>query len=214
MSCNTRWPSERHLNPERSLGIGLLAAALLLGTAAQSASAQTSAMSSASTAANTAPSAAPAQLPGSRLQGQVTLRYFGLRIYDAQLWTLPDFSAKQWQNQGFVLQLHYHRALKGKAIAERSLEEMRRAGPIPAAQAQAWLDAMLRIFPDVQAQEQIVGQHLPGQGARFWHQGRELGFVQDAAFARLFFGIWLAEHSSEPALRRVLLGQDSGKAQP
>jgi hypothetical protein len=149
-------------------------------------------------------------LPGSRLQGQATLRYFGLRIYHAKLWTLNDFRADLATQQPLVLELEYLRALQGRAITERSLQEMQRAGPITQAQAQRWLAMMQRIFPDVQAGDRISGQHLPGIGARFWLNGQLLGHVDDADFARLFFGIWLSPSTSEPDMRLSLLGQSNG----
>ena len=36
-------------------------------------------------------------------------------------------------------------------------------------------------------------------------QGRTVGEVADAEFARLFFGIWLSPRTSEPQLRQALL---------
>lgn len=150
------------------------------------------------------------QLPGSRLQGEATLRYFGLRVYHARLWTLPEFRTRQPTEQSLVLELEYLRQLKGSAIAERSLQEMQRAGPIPEAQARRWLAEMQKIFPDVKAGDRITGQHLPGQGARFWLNGRAVGQVDDADFGRLFFGIWLAPTTSEPDMRLALLGQEGG----
>lgn len=207
MWSSTRWRAEPGLHKTVGRGPALALAVLLL-------------MLSAGTAlANTGPgpgtdSARPAsgqalghpQLPGSRLLGQATLRYFGLRVYNAQLWTLPDFRVSQAAEQALVLELEYLRDLKGAAIAERSLQEMRRAGPLAEAQAQRWLAEMQRLFPDVKAGERITGQHLPGQGARFWHNGRAVGQIEDAAFARLFFGIWLAPTTSEPDMRQALLG--------
>ena len=178
MWCSTRWRTER---------LCTLALALLVST--------------------TTAWANHPQLPGSRLQGEATLRFFGLRIYHARLWTLPDFRANQGADQPLVLELEYLRDLQGSAIAERSLQEMQRAGSIPQAQAQRWLADMQRIFPDVKAGDRISGQHLPGQGARFWHNGRLAGQIEDAAFARLFFGIWLAPTTSAPDMRQALLGQ-------
>ena len=45
----------------------------------------------------------------------------------------------------------------------------------------------------------------PGEGALFLTNGRPTGKVPDPAFARLFFGIWLAGDTSEPAMRTALL---------
>jgi hypothetical protein len=151
----------------------------------------------------------PALLPGSRLQGEATLRFIGMRIYHARLWTQPDFQAGRALDHPLVLELEYLRDLDGHAIAERSLKEMRREGPVSEAQGQQWLLHMQRLFPNVKAGDRISGLNTPGQGVRFWHNGQTLGRVDDAEFARRFFGIWLAPTTSEPAMRQVLLGQGS-----
>jgi hypothetical protein len=145
-------------------------------------------------------------LPGSRLSGEATLRYWGLRIYNARLWTLPSVRAEQVADHPLVLELEYLRDLKGRAIAERSLTEMQRAGPIPEQQAQQWLAHMQRIFPDVKNGDRLTGQHHPGVGASFVYNGQPIGRVEDAEFARRFFGIWLAATTSQPDMRTSLLG--------
>lgn len=213
MWCSTRWRAEPAQPPaggwDQALSI-VQAMPLVVALALTPASpAQANTGPGPATEGARAASASAAghpQLPGSRLLGQATLRYFGLRVYHAQLWTLPDFRAPQATEQALVLELEYLRDLKGAAIAERSLQEMRRAGPLTEAQGQRWLADMQRVFPDVKAGDRITGQHLPGQGARFWHNGRAVGQVEDAAFARLFFGIWLAPTTSEPDMRQALLG--------
>lgn len=145
-------------------------------------------------------------LPGSRLTGEALLRYWGLRIYQARLWTLPSVRADQVADNALVLELEYLRELKGRAIAERSLAEMQRAGPISEQQSQQWLAHMQRLFPDVKNGDRLTGQHLPGQGANFVYNGQPLGRVDDPEFARRFFGIWLAPTTSQPDMRTALLG--------
>jgi hypothetical protein len=154
------------------------------------------------------------QLTGSRLQGEATLRYFGLRVYHARLWTQPEFRPNQIGEQPLVLELEYLRDLKGRAIAERSLQEMQRATRLTEAQAQRWLAEMQALFPDVKAGDRIAGLYQPGQGARFWHNTRAMGQVDDVQFARLFFGIWLAPTTSEPELRTRLLGLNTSSDAP
>ena len=146
------------------------------------------------------------ELPGSHLQGEATLRFFGLRIYHARLWALPDFQSSQSTEQPLVLELEYLRDLKGALIAERSMQEMRRVAPISDTQSARWLADMQRIFPDVASGDRISGLHMPGRGVRFWHNGRLVGQIDDATYGRLFFGIWLAPSTSEPAMRLALLG--------
>ncbi|HEY8881718.1 MAG TPA: chalcone isomerase family protein [Roseateles sp.] len=154
----------------------------------------------------TLPAEVRAALPQARLRGTGVLRFFGLRVYEARLWTAPSFAADDYARQPFGLELVYDRRLEGLAIAERSVAEMRRVGAFDEAQAKRWLALMTQAFPDVAAGDRLLGLH-DGQGeVRFFHNGRLTAEVQDADYARLFFGIWLARQTSAPALRESLLG--------
>ena len=154
-----------------------------------------------------APPEVIAELPGARLQGQGRLRFFGLHVYDIRLWVTDGFSAEASAERPLALDIDYARALHGHAIAERSLDEMRRLGAIPAAQAERWLGAMRQLFVDVVKGDRLTGIQRPGEAARFFHNGELRGEVREAAFARAFFGIWLAPQTSEPKLRQALLGR-------
>lgn len=134
------------------------------------------------------------------------MRFLGLSIYEIVLSAPERLQAEAWAAQPMLLTLRYQRSLKGAAIAERSLTEMRRQGAIDDAQAQAWLAGMREAFPDVVDGDRLAGLHDPAEGARFWFNGTAVGPRFDAAFSRRFFGIWLAPQTSEPALRRQLLG--------
>lgn len=145
------------------------------------------------------------ELPGATLAGGTRMRFFGLNIYDARLWVTPGFQAATYWQHAFALELVYLRSLGGQAIAQRSLDEMRRSGPLNTEVADRWLATMRKLFPDVAAGDRITGLHSPGQGARFWVNGQPRPAVNDAEFSRAFFGIWLAESTSEPRLRTELL---------
>lgn len=157
-------------------------------------------------AAAALPAELATELPQARLQGSGRLRFLGLRIYDIRLWAGASPVAAQWAGVPLALELEYARGLQGAQIAERSLVEMRRLAEPPADSAERWLAAMKKIFPDVREGDRITGLNLPGQGARFFHNGTLRGEVLDTEFARLFFGIWLSPRTSEPALRESLLG--------
>ena len=51
----------------------------------------------------------------------------------------------------------------------------------------------------------LTGVHVPDSAARFFLNGKFVGEIRDAEFARLFFGIWLSPRTSEPKLRNALL---------
>ena len=157
------------------------------------------------TATVSAPPELSADLPRALLAGTARMRYFAFNVYDATLWVAPGFNASRYTQSAFALQLRYLRNLDGQAIAERSLAEMRKAAALTPTQEQRWLAAMQEAFPDVKAGDRITGLHQPSVGARFWFNGAARAVVADPEFSRAFFGIWLAESTSEPRLRAALL---------
>jgi hypothetical protein len=150
-----------------------------------------------------------AAVPAARLQGFGTMRFLGMPIYDARLWSGTGFDAARYEGQTFALELRYARKLDGAAIAQRSIAEMRRSGDLDARRADAWLAAMTQAVPDVAPGDRLTGVYAPGEATRFFHNGRPTQVVADPAFGRLFFGIWLAGTTSEPSLRRQLIGAGS-----
>jgi len=153
------------------------------------------------------PAEVAAEVTGARLLGTGTLRFLGLRIYDARLWAGAAAPGSDWQAAPFALELQYLRNVKGDVIAESSLKEMRRQGEIDEVTAERWLGHMKQLFPDTQPGHRITGVNLPGAGARFFSNGQLRGELREADFARYFFGIWLSPRTSEPAMREQLLGR-------
>lgn len=144
-------------------------------------------------------------LPQAQLFGAGRLRYLLWDVFDAALWTPPGFRGAQFSDHAFALELRYLRQISGTALVESSLKEMRRVGSLDSAKEAAWTQAMQIAFADVQAGDRITGVNRPGDGTRFFFNGRLRGAVDDAAFARAFFGIWLGAGTSEPRLRSALL---------
>ncbi len=155
------------------------------------------------------PAEVAAEVTGARLLGTGTLRFLGLRIYDARLWVGAAAPESDWQAAPFALELQYLRNVKGEIIAESSLKEMRRQGEIDDVTAERWLGNMKQLFPDMQPGHRITGVNLPGVGARFFSNGQLRGELREVDFARYFFGIWLSPRTSEPAMRERLLGRNA-----
>ena len=150
------------------------------------------------------------ELVGARLAGQGSYRWFGMKIYDAFLWLESGTGSKvDLLNSKYILELVYARDLSGMRIASASIDEMRKLNKGTPSQQLAWLQLMQEIFPDVREGSRLSGVYLPGQGVRFYHDGKLLKEVLDVEFARAFFSIWLDEHTSAQGLRNQLLGLPS-----
>ncbi len=173
----------------RSMSLQRLAAAFVLAAAS-------------ATALAFAPAHVEEHVSKARLAGKGPFTWFGLRIYDAELWV----GDKGYQADApYVLELRYARKLDGIKIAEASAEQMEKIGAGTPVQRAAWLARMKEIFPDVKEGTRISGVHLPGSGARFYLDGKPLASVPDPAFAKAFFAIWLDPATTGRSLRTALL---------
>jgi hypothetical protein len=154
--------------------------------------------------AQTLPLEAAVAVAGAREAGSGTLRYFGLLVYNAKLWiTGPRFDTEA----PFALGIRYARNIEGAKLAEESVSQWRRMRYGFDDKYAAWEAEMRRIFPDVKPGDELVGVHLPVKGAQFYFNGKAAGEVPDRAFARAFFAIWLDERTTEPGMRRALIGE-------
>lgn len=136
---------------------------------------------------------------GLRRWGSGEFRRFGFLVYTATLWAGDDPLRPP-----LVLQLIYKRDIAGAAIAEASVKEIRQLGLADEATLARWGGLMTGLFPDVRPGDTIIGEYR-ADGARFQFNGRQLGRIEEAAFAHAFFAIWLDPRTSAPDLRAALL---------
>jgi Chalcone isomerase-like len=148
---------------------------------------------------------APSELAAPRLSGSGKLTVLGFDIYAAKLWVGKGFLPAQYTQHPFALELTYLRNFKGRAIAERTVKEMRKLAEVSDAQAQAWLDEWSRAVPDVKAGDRLTGVFRPGRGLLLRQGNTVLADWNDPTMAALFMGIWLSPQTSDPSLRTALL---------
>lgn len=150
------------------------------------------------------------EIAGSQMIGKGSYRWFGLKVYDACLWSSPSvFQRSDPMASKFVLELRYAREFKGVEIADRSIVEMRKLNFGTVAQQAEWLRRMRSVFPDVSRGTRLGGVYIPDLGARFYLDGRFLEEIPDPEFARAFFAIWLDARTGDSGLRDNLLGTET-----
>ena len=142
-------------------------------------------------------------LPNAKMIGSGSLNYLIWEVYDAQLFADDVVSF----NQPFALTLIYKRELYGEQIAERSAQEIQKLGFNDTLKLADWEAQMRSLFPNVNDGTRLTGVYRPNQGTDFYLDDLHIGRIEDVAFGQWFFGIWLDKNTSEPELRRALLGQ-------
>jgi len=149
--------------------------------------------------------ARPDPTAGLQRWGSGEFRRFGFLVYAASLWACEDPLRPP-----LALQLTYKRNIAGAAIAEASVKEIRQLGLADEATLVRWGTLMAGLFPDVRPGDAIIGEYRAGN-AIFHFNGRLLGRIEEAAFARAFFAIWLDARTSAPDLRAALLQRGDGR---
>ncbi len=145
-------------------------------------------------------------LKDARKMGSGTLRWFGLRIYDGQLWSSVDPKTYDYKRDPAWLELKYARDFDGKDIAKRTIEEMEEIGAGTEVQRQGWEVKLASIFPNVKKGHTLSALFTPGKGVQFFRNGLPLAKVDDPQMAEAFMGIWLDPKTTAPEMRRELIG--------
>ena len=141
------------------------------------------------------------ELPQAKEVGQGELRWFGLRIYSASLWSehVP-FD----QNAPFALDLTYHRHITREKFGQISIDEIKRLSDHRYSDEKLaqWHKLLVNAFYDVNDGDQIIGIYAPHKGCRFYDSSKLLAEINDPEFAQAFFD----PRSKDSNLREHLLG--------
>ena len=106
----------------------------------------------------------------------------------------------------FALKLDYLTDFTKQQIVDRTIVEIKKQGFRNKSKLDLWHEQMLNIFINVDLGVSITGVYKSDGNAVFYSGERVLGYIEDKELARLFFDIWLSSKTSEPNLRRKLLG--------
>ncbi len=124
-------------------------------------------------------------------------------VYDATLYA----PGGKWDPEAsYALKIYYFREIEGPDIADRTVEEIRKQGFGDERKLAEWQAQLRNIFPLVTKGSQLTAVAEPGKPTRFYFNDKPIGSIADAQFGPRFFDIWLGEKTSEPELRKKLLG--------
>ncbi|MEM1191259.1 MAG: chalcone isomerase family protein [Pseudomonadota bacterium] len=135
--------------------------------------------------------------------GEARLRVFLWSIYNSRLYT-PTGSYREG-DRPLRLDIEYLINVRRAALVERTGDEwdaMGRSHP----QQEAWLTRLTELWPDIFKKDVLSVVLDDANRSTFYHNGEQLGRIDDPDFGPQFVDIWLSEDSTRPELREALLG--------
>jgi len=134
--------------------------------------------------------------------GEARMEYLFWVVYDATLYTRSG-SYKQGAHP-VKFTLTYLRDFAAKDIVKATKEQWQHLGK--SGLSAKYANKLLALWPDIKKGESLSLQTSPSGQATFYHNDKKLGEITDSQFANQFLAIWLSPNTSEPALRKQLLG--------
>jgi hypothetical protein len=143
---------------------------------------------------------------GLREVGRGELRWLGLGIYEASLWSADGRFDGNVESRPLALSLGYLRKFTREELVKITAGEWERLGLGTPESRVRWAAELRRTWHDVQRGDRLTAVVVPGQGTRFYDAHRRLGTVADPAFGPAFLSIWLDPRTAVRDLRAQLLG--------
>lgn len=136
--------------------------------------------------------------------GEAEMSYLLLDVYHIALWT----DQAVWSpNSPFALSITYAMGFSSDELWGRTCDEMQRHALDGEKLCLATQKTNAAAMPDVKKGDRITALRTAKGTTRFYKNGALTGEVATPQFSNSFFAIWLGENTSEPALRRKLLGK-------
>jgi len=136
--------------------------------------------------------------------GEGEMTYLFWTLYHAQYYrgTVTEQGAKVSKQ---ALKIRYMKSIDNKDLVEATIDQWQHLG-YPNEDIAKWAAPLNSLWPDVEPGETLTLVVKPGGESRFYFNDGFIGAIYDTSFADAFLSIWLSEKTSEPKLRRKLLG--------
>lgn len=128
---------------------------------------------------------------------------FGFTIYHASLWAPNGV----WDAaKPYALKLKYARSLSKETLVGAVMDDIRDQGVANDETLARWQKVLDESLPAVEEDDTIIGLTMPGKKALLFYNGKIVTAIDDQAFSKAFFNIWLGKNADD-RLCKQLLGQ-------
>lgn len=138
-----------------------------------------------------------------RMHGEARMSVLFRTIYDIRLYTTGDPTMFRFPGQQpYKLELHYRMNIPASLLLRETRKQWQ-AQDVDA--PPAWISTLQATLPSVKAGDRLALE-VARDGSTLLHNDVPVARLEDQDLVEAFAGIWLAAGTSEPALRRQLLG--------
>ncbi len=135
--------------------------------------------------------------------GQGSMSWLFMDIYQAALFSADgNYQPGQYPQ---ALSIRYQRDISKDALLKATRQQWQKLS-VDEKLYSPWLQTLSRLWPNIKDNDRLTFLVSKNGAGDFYHNDKWLGRIDDPAFSAAFLSIWLAKNSSEPGLRRQLIG--------
>jgi hypothetical protein len=132
--------------------------------------------------------------------GAGLLKWFGLEIYEAALWTPDGTFSGAYAEEPVAFTLSYRRSFSRDRLIDITRSAWGELALATDEQQQRWSHELEKIWVDVRKGSNMTTLVLPSGETRFYNADRLLGRIEDPSFGPAFLRIWLDARVAQTAL--------------
>jgi len=136
--------------------------------------------------------------------GRAEFSYLFWDVYQSQLFTKTGRIPNKKTSEDLVLNITYLRNIESKDLVKSTVEQWQHL-KVPEKTYQKYVSTLQELWPDIKPNDSLT-LYVSKDKSTFYFNNQFLGNVDGTEFGKLFSDIWLSENTSEPDLRKQLLG--------
>lgn len=137
--------------------------------------------------------------------GKAKFSFMFWDIYNSYLYSSTG-EYEDSSSQSIVFKIQYLRDITRDDLVDNTVEQWQHIG-VKKGQYQSYVSILSTLWPDIRKGDELALYVTPHHST-FFFNNTLLGHVEDEQFGQLFIDIWLSDKTSQPELRRQLLGQN------
>ena len=139
--------------------------------------------------------------------GKATFSILFWDLYKSKLSTTTGKYPIVKKEEKLIYEIHYLANISNEDLVERTVEQWQHLN-VPKDQYQGYLADLKRIWPDIKKGDRL-SLLLSSEKSLFYFNDTFIGDINSPEFGQLFLDIWLSENTSQPSLRRDLIGSNN-----